>query len=227
MPKTLYLAVCLAMATPAVAQEWTQDGHDAQRTGYSPEEPLEPWTLKWAWNGPDASGGTGGHFYHQPAPYTPWEARTCTGGAHVYVPANANGLYALKKSDGTVAWHFTGGTCNAAPAYDPATGSVLVGTDGGTLHRLNGATGASLGSYGAGAKLAKAALIAGGAAYAVTETGVLHKVTLSSMMTAAWTYAAGSPSDAARLLGLAQAIVYCTADLNVRNQDSNGPRSGR
>src|SRR6185295_8609850 len=103
-----------------------------------------------------------------------------------------NGLYALRKTDGTVAWRFTGGTCNAAPAYDPATGSVIVGTDGGILHRLNAATGAALGTYTAGAKLAKAALIAGGAAYALTDAGVLHKVTLSSM-TAAWTYAGGSP----------------------------------
>src|SRR5687767_8721160 len=79
-------------------QEWTQDAHDAQRTGYTAEEPVLPWTLAWTWNGPDAAGGAGGHRYHQPTPYVPWEARTCTGGAHVYVPGNANGLYALKKS---------------------------------------------------------------------------------------------------------------------------------
>ena len=224
MTKTLWMAACLGFAaTPAFAQEWTQDGHDAQRTGYSPEQPVEPWTLKWTWNGPDASGGTGGHVYHQPTPYMPWEARTCTGGAHVYVPANTHGLYALKKSDGTVAWRFTGGACNAAPAYDAATGSVIVGTDGGVLHRLNASTGASLGTYTAGGKLAKAALIAGGAAYALTDTGVLHKVTISSM-TSAWTYAAGSPAQTLPAYSASrQAIVYCTADLNVHCvNDANG-----
>src|SRR5690242_21282699 len=54
-----------AQALPA-ANEWTQDGHDAQRTGFTPDEPLEPWTLAWTWNGSDASGGTGNHFYNAP-----------------------------------------------------------------------------------------------------------------------------------------------------------------
>jgi len=225
MAKTLSLIVGLALlpATPAVAQEWTQDAHDAQRTGYSPEEPLEPWTLAWTWNGPDASGGTGGHAYHQPRPYTPWEARTCTGGSHVYAPANANGLYALRKKDGSVAWRFTGGTCNAAPAYDPATGSVILGTDEGVLHRLSASTGATLGTYSAGAKLSKAAMIVGDAAYALTETGVLHKVTISSM-TAAWTYASGSPAQTLPAYSASRrAVVFCTADLHVHClNDSTG-----
>lgn len=216
MSKVFGLGAFLMLAAAnAAAQEWTQDGHDAQRTGCSPEEPLEPWKLLWTWNGPDAKGGTGGHTYHQPTPYVPWEARTCTGGGHVYVPAGSKGLYALRKSDGGVAWQYSGGACNAAPAYDPATASVIVGTDSGMLVRLNGATGAVVAGYKAGEKLAKAVLLAGGSAYALTDTGVLHKVAVSTM-TGSWTYAAGSTAQTLPAYSASRsAIVFCTADLHV------------
>ena len=172
-------------------QEWTQDAHDAQRTGYTAEEPVLPWTLAWTWNGPDAAGGAGGHRYHQPTPYVPWEARTCTGGAHVYVPGNADGLYALKKSDGTVAWRMSTAAVNVTPAYDPATRTVYAGSDTGTLYKLNADTGAVLGTFAAGAKIVKSVMLAGAHAYVLTAPGALHKVSTSSM-TAAWTYTAGS-----------------------------------
>ena len=62
-------------------KEWTQDAHDAQRSGYIDLEPAEPWTFLWSWNGPDAQGGSRAHFYD-----APWEARTVTGGEYLYVP---------------------------------------------------------------------------------------------------------------------------------------------
>ena len=42
-----------SLASAASTDEWTQDGHDAQRSGAAVEEPAEPWTLAWTWNGPD------------------------------------------------------------------------------------------------------------------------------------------------------------------------------
>ncbi|HEX7898381.1 MAG TPA: PQQ-binding-like beta-propeller repeat protein [Planctomycetota bacterium] len=196
-------------------QEWTQDAHDAQRTGYTAEEPVLPWTLAWTWNGPDAAGGTGGHRYHQPAPYTPWEARTCTGGAHVYVPGNADGLYALKKSDGSVAWRMSTAPVNVTPAYDPATRTVYAGSDAGTLVKLNADTGAPLGTYDAGAKIVKSVMLAGSHAYVLTAAGTLHKVSTSSM-TAAWTYAAGAaPHTLPAYSSSRRAVIFCTADLQV------------
>ncbi len=63
------------VASAAAASEWTQEAHDAQRTGFTLEEPQEPWSLAWTWNGPDANGGTGGHSYDAPR-----DAHTVTGG---------------------------------------------------------------------------------------------------------------------------------------------------
>ena len=86
----------------ASGSDWTQEAHDAQRTGYTLEEPKEPWTLAWTFNGPDANGGIGGHLYNAPQ-----DARTVTGGGNLYVPAGAQGLYALRQADGSQAWHVT------------------------------------------------------------------------------------------------------------------------
>ena len=93
-----------------------------QRTGYIAIEPNEPWTLLWTWNGPDANGGTGGHAYDAPR-----EARTVAGGGYIYVPAGAQGLYALREASGQVAWHLTAAAFNATPAFDPAAGGRLCG----------------------------------------------------------------------------------------------------
>lgn len=217
-----------ALALLAAPQEWTQDAHDAQRTGYSPESPLEPWSLLWTWNGPDASGGTGGHFYHQPQPYTPWEARTATGGSHVYVPASTEGLYALRKTDGTVGWRFSGGAFNVTPAYDPGSRTVWAGSDSGTVYKFNADTGAVLGTYAAGARIAKSILLAGGAAYALTDAGVLHKIALATT-TRAWSYSAGSAAQTLPAFSSSRAaVIFCTADLYVHAvNDSDGTRKWR
>jgi outer membrane protein assembly factor BamB len=206
------------------AQEWTQDGHDAQRTGASPEEPVPPWTLRWTWNGPDAQGGTGGHFYHQPQPYVPWEARTCTGGSHVYVPAGSRGLYALRKADGTPAWRFDA-TFHTTPAYDPPGASVFAGSESGVLYKFRASSGEVLGTYDAGSRIAKSVLLAGGAAYVLTERGELHKVD-GATMTRAWVYAAGSaPQTSAAYSASRRLVVFATGDLHVhavREADGSG-----
>ena len=207
----------------AANSEWTQDGHDAQRTGFTQEEPAEPWSLAWTWNGPDGNGGTGGHAYNAPR-----DAHTVTGGSYIYVPAGASGLYGLRKSDGGQAWHITATAFNAAPAYDPASGTVFAGGADGNLYKIDSTSGTILGKYAAGSKLNKAVLLVGSNAYVVTESGQLHKVNTGNM-SQVWMYSAGSnaatPGAYSASAGL---IVFCTADLYVHAvRDANGQAQWR
>src|SRR5574337_16847 len=148
----------------APGSEWTQEAHDAQRTGYTPIEPLEPWTLIWTWNGPDANGGAGNHLYTAPR-----EARTVMGGKYVYVPAGANGLYALSKTDGQVGWHVTAAVFTATVAYDPASNYVFAGGLNGLLYKINADTGTVAQTYNANNALSRAVLLVGSSAYVVTD----------------------------------------------------------
>jgi hypothetical protein len=210
-----------ALATDSVSTQaatgWAQDGHDAQRTGWTPEEPAEPWTYAWSWNGPDASGGTGNHLYNAPA-----EAGTVAGGGLVYVPAGANGLYALNETTGAQVWHVAG-TFNAAPAYDPATGAVFAGGADGNLYRVPADTGVPLPSYSAGSPINKAILVVGSFVYAVTDSGQLHKVNTTTM-SPAWVYTGGSQGSTPPSWSASRdVIVFATADLFVHAvRNTNG-----
>ena len=190
--------------------EWTQDAYNAQRTGYTPEEPSGNWRLLWTWNGPDANGGAGGHFYDAPP-----EARTVTGGSYVYVPAGSQGLYALNKSDGAEAWNVTDATFNATPAYDPETGYVYAGGEDGKLYQIDTERGTVAATYDAGSPLNKSVLLVGSFAYVVTDDGQLHKVDTDDM-TEVWIYEANAliatpPAYSATR----DVIVYATNDLYV------------
>lgn len=208
----------LAFAAPALGQsanvtassEWTQDAHDAQHTGYIPQEPLEPWTLLWTWNGPDANGGTGGHTYNAPD-----EARTVIGGNYVYAPAGGNGLYALAKQNGSVGWRVTVTSFNAPPAYESTTGYLFAGGADGKLYKIDARNGSITATYTAGSPLNKSVLLVNGFAYVVTDSGQLHKVSTATM-TAAWVYSANAviatpPSYSATR----DIIIYATNDLYV------------
>ena len=59
-----YIPASVQAAAPATG--WNQESGDAQRTGYTAEEPVEAWTYTWSFNGPDATGGTPSHFYNAP-----------------------------------------------------------------------------------------------------------------------------------------------------------------
>lgn len=199
----------------AAVDEWTQDGHDAQRTGTTIEEPVTPWTFKWSFNGPDATGSASAHFYDAPK-----EARTVTGGANIYVPAGSRGLYALKKVDGTTAWNFPG-IFNSTPSYDPANQTVIAGSNDGKVYKINAATGLSAASYDAGNPVNKSMLITGGFAYAVTDNGQLHKINLTNM-TQVWVYSAGSAANTPVAYSPSRDVfVYATADLNVHAVNNN------
>jgi outer membrane protein assembly factor BamB len=192
------------------AIEWTQDAHDAQRSGYTLVEPKGPWTLAWTWNGPDERGGTGGHFYDAPR-----DGRTVTGGAFVYVPAGKHGLYALDKATGKPAWRIESATVNAAPAYDPAGGHLFAGAADGRLLKITAKDGRIVATYDARSPLNKAILLAEGAAFVVDDAGVLHRVSADAMKPA-WTYAGKSPvATPAAYSAARQLLVFATEDLHV------------
>lgn len=210
-------------ASQAAIDEWTQDGHDGQRTGSTSEEPVTPWTFQWSFNGPDANGGTANHQYDAPK-----EARVVTGGAHIYVPAGSRGLYALRKTNGTVAWNVTNTSFNATPAYDPATQTVIAGGADGQVYKINASTGSILGTFNTGSPINKSVLLNGGYAYIVSDNGNLNKVAISNV-SPAWTYAAGSTVATLPAYSYSRdSIIYATDDLYIHSvNNSNGTRKWR
>lgn len=199
-------------------KEWTQEAHDAQRSGFVNLEPSEPWTFLWSWNGPDSEGGNGGHFYD-----APWEARTITGGEYVYVPAGVNGLYALRKTNGTQAWRITDTAFNATPAYDMKSAYLYAGGQNGTLYQVNTYTGKINKTYQTGSPINKAILLADGYVFALTMNGELHKINPVTMQ-AVWIYRSGSSSATPAAYSASRdTVIFCTSDLYIHAvNDSSG-----
>ncbi|MCB9457675.1 MAG: PQQ-binding-like beta-propeller repeat protein [Anaerolineaceae bacterium] len=226
----LHSALSVILVTPAVAQdvqavssEWTQDAGNAQRTGYIGEEPLEPWTLLWTWNGADANGSAGGHFYDAPP-----EARTVTGGSYVYAPAGSSGLYAIAKTDGRQGWRVTATSFNATPAYETASGYLFAGGADGKLYKIDARNGSVVAIYNAGNPLNKPMLLVNGFVFAVTDSGQLHKVNTASMA-AAWVYSANAPIATPPSYSASRdMLVYATNDLYVHGvNNGNGSQRWR
>jgi hypothetical protein len=195
--------------------EWHQDAHDPARSGYTQEEPSQPWRLLWTWNGPDPHGTAGDHFYDAPS-----QARSVTGGCCVFVPAGVQGLFALQKQDGHPIWNFAPTSFDSAPAYDPENNYLYVGGGNGVLYKLDASSGVIAGEYQASSPLNKALLLAGGYVYAISSNGDLHKVSMQSM-TPGWVYSpaseASTPAAFSARYGL---VIYGTADLQVHAVDT-------
>ncbi len=198
-------------STPTTTtNDWNQDAHDAQRTGYSTSEPTTPWTYVWSFNGPDSAGGTGSHFYDAAN-----EARTVVGDGKIYIPAGSRGLYALNLSNGQTVWNATIGTFIASPVYDPQSQSVFVGGTDGKLYKLNAQNGAVSSTFTSGSKIRKTPLLVGGFIYITTDAGNLYKVNTATMQSV-WTYSAGSRSDTPPSYSASRdVIVFATNNLFV------------
>lgn len=192
------------------ADDWHQDAHDAQRTGYTPIEPREPWRFVWSWNGPDAQGGATGHFVDVPR-----EGRTVVGNGMIFVPAGERGLFALALEDGRQTWNWDRSAVLATPAFDPSTNRLVLADQSGRVHLLESSSGASVGEYAADEQIDKSVLIAGRACLVVTRSGSLHHINLDTM-TADWVYRGESPAvTPAAYSSRDQVVVFATADLNV------------
>jgi hypothetical protein len=219
----LFYSLFPKQSSQAAVDEWTQDGHDAQRSGVTSEEPVAPWTYQWSFNGSDSNGGTGNHLYDAPK-----EARVVTGGAHIYVPAGSRGLFALRKTNGTVTWNITNTSFNSTPAYDPTTQTVIAGGADGQVYKINASTGAIVGTFNTGSPINKSILLTGGFAYAVSENGNLNKVNISNV-SPVWTYIAGSTVATPPSYSPSRdSIIYATDDLYVHSvNNNNGTRKWR
>lgn len=211
---------------PAATSGWTQDGGNAQRTGYTTEQPTDTWSLAWTWNGPDANGGTGGHFYDLGTSATDsveWEGRTVMGGGNVYVPGLSNGVYALNKTTGQQVWNYKDNTAfKTTPAYDGTTGSVLVVGENGKVYKLNATNGTLSGSYST-TGVVKSPLIVGNYVYVTTTGGDLLKIKVADM-TLAWKYTAGANAATPPSYSTSRdIIIFGTNDLYLRAvNNSNG-----
>src|SRR3989344_3007140 len=218
-----FLFFCL-FAFP-VSADWSQDAGNAQRTGYTAEDPLTPWTFRWSWNGPDANGGTGNHLYDATK-----EARTVMGGGKLYVPAGSHGLYAFNAQTGAQAWNITTTSFNAAPAYDAATQSVFAGGTDGKIYKINATTGTFVQSAPLGSPVNKAVLLNGSYVFVLTDNGQLHKLSTASLA-AAWAGPYVSNSTIATPPAYSQTknvIVFATDDLYVHAvNDADGTRKWR
>jgi hypothetical protein len=190
-PAFVIPAIFLATSQLLLA-DWPQDGGNAQRTGWTDEEPALPWKFAWAWNGPDAKGGASEHRHHQPEKHRPWEARVCAGGGYVLAPSGKSGLFALRAGEGTIAWQFNGGICQATPAMDIAAGVVFAGTMEGKVVKLKLSSGTVLGEYATESALSKSLLLARDRILALTARGVLHSVDAATMQPV-WRYDSGRP----------------------------------
>ncbi len=224
---TLYLPLVLRNSpNGSQSGQWTQEAHDAQRTGYTTIDPLTPWTFLWTFNGPNSSGGvscnnnpTQGHCYDAPR-----QAYTVAGGSAIYAPAGNQGVYALAQSDGHVQWNARPASVsfNATPAYDPLTGFVFAGGSDGRLYKFNTSNG-SYTNYNAGNAINRGILLVGSYAYAVTDNARLHKVSTSAL-TAAWVYTATGATTTGTGLAYSasrDAILFATEDLFVHAVNNN------
>src|SRR5690349_6554119 len=147
--------------------EWSQFGHDPQRSGYAGEGVATPWRLRWQWNGADASGKPQSSHLTVPDLVQP-----ITGGGRVYMVA-ANSVYALDAATGAVLWSNGAlGPLSATPAY--AGGSLYVASGSGALHRLDAASGTVLGSFQAAGALSLAPAVVGSTLYVVAAGGTLY-----------------------------------------------------
>ena len=112
-----------------IVGEWSQHGHDAQRTGYTTHVVEPPWQWKWAWNGPIEDGGVSNGKTKLPRNVQP-----ITGGGRVYIAAGERGVYALSEENGAEIWNSNlDSNAESTPAYDPESDCIYVASSGGEL----------------------------------------------------------------------------------------------
>ncbi len=137
---TAWLYLPLISKNDTGGTEWSQHGHDAQRTSYTDQVVASPWRLRWIWNGVNASGGvakqtTGGTL--------PRNVQPVTGGGRVYIAAGVDGIFALNEATGQPIWQRTGiGNIRSTVGYDADTQAVFAVSSNGTLYKLRSDTGA-------------------------------------------------------------------------------------
>jgi len=196
---------------------WPQEAHDAQHTGYAPEDVPVPWSFKWQWNG-SCSDGTDcrpgdpekGWSFEVPP-----KSHLVAGNGRLYLPAGEHGVWAINESDGKTAWHNAWIESYCTAACDPQTGTLFVAASDGALYKLDASSGAAVDSFQADSGLNLAPTIVAGRVYVVSDSGVLYAVNQDTM-DLIWSYAAGSPGQTpAAYSENHDLLVFATEDLYV------------
>jgi hypothetical protein len=200
-----------------IATGWYQEAHDAQHIGSTAEELPLPWTFAWQWNGSCADGSDcrpgnpelGWSFDVPP------DAHLVGGGGRLYLPAGEHGVWAIRESDGSTAWHNSAIQSLCTAAFDPETNSLFVAASDGRLYKLNSSSGTVIDSFQADSGLNRAPTIAGGRVFAVSDAGVLYAIDKHTLHLD-WSYAAGSPGETpAAYSPRYDMLVFGTYDLNL------------
>lgn len=196
---------------------WYQEAHDAQHTGYTPEDVPLPWTFAWQWNGSCADGsdcrpGDPEEGWTFPIPA---RAHLVAGGGRLYLPAGEHGVWAINESDGRTAWHNGAIQSYCTAAFDLDSNGLFVAAADGRLYRLNPSNGAVVGYFQADSGLNLAPTIAAGRVYVVSDNGTLYAVDKDTMQPA-WSYVAGSPGQTPASYSVRYGLlVFGTEDLYV------------
>lgn len=165
--------------TAPTTSEWTQFGHDAQRTSYTPQTVATPWKFAWSWNDGTANAQTQTGRIVVPPFLQP-----ITGNGKVYMIGN-NTVYALDQTTGAQSWIKTGiGTLSTTPAY--SNGYLYVVSQNGNIYKLDSNNGGTSGSFNTSDSISLAPLVVGNNIYVVTLGGKLFSVNMSNMA-ANWT----------------------------------------
>jgi len=222
----LYLPIVLRAGGSSSGDEWTQFAHDAQRTAFSPVLPATPWRWKWAWNGPNASGGVSAGKFGLPR-----NSQPVTGGGRVNIAAGGRGIYALNQATGTQLWNANpgGAQINSTPAYDPADDSLFVVSSNGTLYKLNAASGAVRQQFASGASSTLPLPPALQSGQVWFSMGDMVYALRSDTLAKIWEYDAGSPVHTPPAYSPATGrVIVVSQDLYVHAiRDSDGTRLWR
>jgi PKD repeat protein/outer membrane protein assembly factor BamB len=226
----IFCLVFLPFVHSAVAQdgidEWTQHGHDSQRTSYSPNDVAGPWRYRWQWNGADASGRGG-------ADWVPVRrlVQPITGGGRVYVVAGWAGgepdeVHALAKTNGEAVWsEAPGGELFSTPAYGGEW--LFVASENGTLYKLNASNGNTVDSFEADSALRTPPLLVGDRVYVTSEGGTLYAISKSTM-DQIWAYSAGAQAATMPAYSTTRdMVIFCDRELYVHAVKANGQRAWR
>lgn len=173
-------SVPLPTAQPQNPADWTQFGHDPQRTNFTSQVVSEPWKYKWQWNGADANGKI--QASHKVVPKL---VQPVTGDGKIYMIAE-NTVYALDRNTGNAVWTKSGiGTLNGTPVY--IQGNLYVPSGDGSIYKFSTSTGVQAGKFTGSGSFSTSLLYDGLNLYAVSSDGKLYAF-VPDTMTQKWVY---------------------------------------
>jgi hypothetical protein len=129
---SVFLLIWFFSITDAAASDWPVFGHDAARTGASPDRVLAPnnvehLSVRWQIQLPAVA-----------------DASPIFAATRLFITSRDGTTYAVDSASGRLVWHFPTHGPNittSVPAFDPESQTLFVGGVDGFVHKLNPATG--------------------------------------------------------------------------------------